>query len=90
MIQPMKNIHLLGKKIIFDKSKLLLSYKPDEKWLDYWTPKSGDWEYQDGCLIGTETGNMGGIMLYKEYFDAPGEHRAHRLLHTSYVKRDKY
>ena len=29
-------------------------------------------------------------MLYKEYFDAPGEHRAHRLLHTSYVKRDKY
>lgn len=29
-------------------------------------------------------------MLYKEYFDEPGQHRAHRLLHTSYVKRDKY
>ena len=29
-------------------------------------------------------------MLYKEYFDEPGKHRAHRLLHTSYVKRDKY
>ncbi len=29
-------------------------------------------------------------MLYDEYFDAPGKHRAHRLLHTSYVKRDKY
>ena len=64
----MKNIHLLGKKIIFAKSKLLLSYKPDEKWLDYWTPKSGEWEYQDGCLIGTETGNMGGILFSKEYY----------------------
>ena len=29
-------------------------------------------------------------MLYKEYFDEPGKHRAHRLLHTSYVKREKY
>jgi NADH-quinone oxidoreductase subunit G/NADP-reducing hydrogenase subunit HndD len=29
-------------------------------------------------------------MLYDEYFDAPGKHRAHRLLHTSYVKRSKY
>ena len=29
-------------------------------------------------------------MLYDEYFDAPGKHRAHRLLHTSYVKRNHY
>ncbi len=29
-------------------------------------------------------------MLYDEYFDAPGKHRAHRLLHTSYTKRDKF
>lgn len=29
-------------------------------------------------------------MLYDEYFDAPGKHRAHRLLHTSYVKRQKF
>lgn len=29
-------------------------------------------------------------MLYDEYFDAPGKHRAHRLLHTSYVKREKF
>ena len=29
-------------------------------------------------------------MLYDEYFDAPGKHRAHRLLHTSYVKRNKF
>lgn len=29
-------------------------------------------------------------MLYDEYFDAPGKHRAHRLLHTTYVERSKY
>lgn len=29
-------------------------------------------------------------MLYDEYFDAPGKHRAHRLLHTSYVERQKF
>lgn len=29
-------------------------------------------------------------MLYDEYFDAPGKHRAHRLLHTGYVKREKF
>lgn len=29
-------------------------------------------------------------MLYDEYFDAPGRHRAHRLLHTKYVKRSKF
>lgn len=29
-------------------------------------------------------------MLYDEYFDAPGKHRAHRLLHTHYVERSKH
>ena len=29
-------------------------------------------------------------MLYDEYFDAPGKHRAHRLLHTTYQKRNKF
>ena len=28
-------------------------------------------------------------MLYDEYFDAPGKARAHKLLHTTYVKRGK-
>ena len=64
----MKNIHLLGKKIIADKCPLLLDYKPEENWHDLWLPKTGTWELEDGCFIGTETGNMGGIMLYKEYF----------------------
>lgn len=29
-------------------------------------------------------------MLYKEYFEQPGSHKAHKLLHTHYIKRDKF
>ena len=28
--------------------------------------------------------------LYKEYLGEPGSHKAHELLHTSYVARSKY
>ena len=28
--------------------------------------------------------------LYEEYLEAPGSHKAHELLHTSYVAREKY
>ncbi len=28
--------------------------------------------------------------IYEEYLGEPGSHKAHELLHTSYVKRDKY
>ena len=28
--------------------------------------------------------------LYEEYLEKPGSHKAHELLHTHYVKRDKY
>ena len=28
--------------------------------------------------------------LYDEYFEKPGSHKAHKLLHTHYVKRDLY
>lgn len=30
------------------------------------------------------------MQLYDEYLDAPGKFRSHKLLHTKYVKRDKY
>lgn len=29
-------------------------------------------------------------MLYDEYFEAPGKEKAHKLLHTTYVKREKF
>lgn len=64
----MKDLTLIGKKIIMDRSKVLLSYSPDSDWLDYWDPKGGEWECKDGWLYGTERGNKGGIMLSREYF----------------------
>lgn len=61
-------ILLLGKKIFWDKSEILLDYQPDENWRDVWDPKLGHWECKDGCLIGSEPGNFGGILLSKQYF----------------------
>ena len=29
-------------------------------------------------------------MLYKEFFEKPGAHKAHEYLHTTYVPRGKY
>ncbi len=29
-------------------------------------------------------------ILYKEYFGEPNSHKAHELLHTTYIKREKY
>ncbi len=61
-------ILLLGKKILWDQSEILLDYQPDENWQQVWDAKLGHWEYKDGCLIGSEPGNFGGILLSKQYF----------------------
>ena len=61
-------ILLLGKKIFWDKSEVLLDYQPDEKWQDVWDAKLGHWECKDGYLIGSEPGNFGGILLSKQSF----------------------
>lgn len=61
-------ILLLGKKILWDRSELLLDYQPDEHWQDLWDAKLGHWEYKDGYLIGSEPGNFGGILLSKESY----------------------
>lgn len=64
-----KEILLLGKKILTDKSKVLLSYRPDENFRDVWDVKLGNWYYEDGYLIGSEPENRGGILLSKQRFD---------------------
>ena len=64
----MKDILLLGKKILFEQSPILLEYQPDENWREYWLPKSGTWYYRDGYLFGEERGNFGGILLSKESY----------------------
>lgn len=61
-------ILLLGKKIFWDRSEILMDYQPDAHWQDLWDAKLGHWECKDGYLIGSEPGNFGGILLSKEYF----------------------
>ena len=62
-------ILLLGKKIFWDQSQVLLDYRPDENWQAVWDAKLGHWECKDGYLIGSEPGNFGGILLSKQSFD---------------------
>lgn len=65
----MKNeILLIGKKILLEKSPLLLSYRPDENWRELWDDKGGEWGYENGYLIGCEPENKGGILLSKASF----------------------
>ena len=65
----MKDILLLGKKIVSDKSPVIFKYNPDENWEKFWEIKSGDWKYENGYLIGEEPGNLGGILFSKERFE---------------------
>lgn len=61
-------ILLLGKKVFWEQSEVLLDYQPDENWQDVWDAKLGHWACKDGYLIGSEPGNFGGILLSKQSF----------------------
>lgn len=63
-----KEILLLGKKILWDQSEVLMDYQPDEHWQELWDAKLGHWECKDGYLIGSEPGNFGGILLSRQSF----------------------
>ncbi len=65
----MKDILLLGKKVLSDQSPILFSYSPDDSWRQYWDIKSGNWSCKDGYLIGDEPGNFGGILFSRESFE---------------------
>ncbi len=67
----MKDIRLIRKRIIADKCKTLLSCKNGENWLDLFEIKAGEWKVENGCLVGKENGNKGGILWTKEIFDKP-------------------
>lgn len=47
-----------------------------------------DYDAQDKMRCSHE--NPAVTMLYNEYFGEPNSHKAHKLLHTTYAKRDKY
>ena len=65
----MKEIRLLGKKIDYENSKVLLSYQPDEDFLKVFRRLRGNWSVENGWLIGEETGNFGGILLTHEFYE---------------------
>ena len=62
-------ILLLGKKIFWDESEVLLDYQPDENWQKVFRRLRGDWSVENGWLIGAETGNFGGILLTREFYE---------------------
>lgn len=64
----MKDILLLGKKIISDKSPVIFKYNPSDDWEQYWEVMTGKWKHENGYLIGEEPGNFGGILMTKERF----------------------
>lgn len=60
--------YLLGKKVLIDKSPLLLSTKPGPGWEKDWEALSGTWYEKEGYLHGVEPENKGGILLTKAHF----------------------
>ncbi len=67
----MKDFILMDRLVSPTRSKLLLHYDPSETdWLDYWTPKSGNWDCKGGWLIGNEPDNKGGILFSKKEYPA--------------------
>ena len=67
----MKDIKLVGKRIIANKCKTLINYDPDDNFTDIFDIKAGEWKYERGYLIGKEDGNKGGILFTKQVFDKP-------------------
>ena len=47
-----------------------------------------DYDAQDSMRCSHE--NPAVTMLYSEFLGEPNSHKAHKLLHTTYSKRDKY
>ncbi len=62
-------ILLTRKKILWDKSEVLLDYQPDENWQTVWDAKRGDWSYEYSCLIVRYPGNFGVSLLSKARFE---------------------
>ena len=65
----MKELHLLGKRVIFDKSPVLMQYKPGADWKEHWEPKSGTWECDGEWLIGYERKSWYAMLFSKQRFE---------------------
>ena len=65
----MKEIRLLGKKIIWEKSPVLFEYKVGADWREHWDIKSGTWECDGEYLIGYERKSWYAMLFSKQRFD---------------------
>lgn len=65
----MKEIRLLGKKIIWEKSPVLFDYKVGADWREHWEIKSGTWECDGEYLIGYERKSWYAMLLSKQRFE---------------------
>ena len=65
----MSKIKLVNKIIDIDNSRIIYNKPLDDSWQDDWQVMAGEWSVQDGCLVGVERGNKGGVLFFKQRFD---------------------
>ncbi len=67
----MKEIRLLGKKILTERCPVLMSYTPasGEDWLKYFMPMNGKWECDGEWMIGEERKSWYAILFSRERYE---------------------
>ena len=65
----MNKIKLVNKIIDVDNSRIIYDKPIADDWQNDWQVMAGEWSVQDGCLIGVERGNKGGVLFFKQRFD---------------------
>ena len=77
----MSKIKLVNKIIDIDNSRIIYNKPLDDSWQDDWQVMAGEWSVQDGCLVGVERGNKGGVLFFKQRFDGINlrEQRLHEV-----------
>ncbi len=64
----MNEIHLWGKKVLLDRSPVIMKYSPGADWLEHWDVKLGHWECDGEYLIGSERKSYAAILFSKQRF----------------------
>ena len=65
----MNEIRLFGKKIIIDKSPVIMKFSKGDNWLDFFVPRCGEWDFDGEWIVGWERGNCSADLFTKEYFE---------------------
>lgn len=64
----MNEIHLWGKKVLLDRSPVIMKYNPGKDWLEHWEPLCGEWKCEDGYLIGAERESTAALIVSRRDF----------------------